>query len=251
MASEDVADTAASAMRARIDPKYVREEQAFGALLRQQRFVVAEGTFVSAVTMPRGKFRKGLAALIKAYPGVADLWFAQCREFEREGRFTDAWDSFVHARQLAPEDPTFEAAGLWLAPRALSAAEAAAHFQATFAAIGRATAEVCLFYALGEIASMSASERPAARRERAARVRRAAIEGQARQGTRERVRRYLRAVEFLAEALEVSRPLSDDSLYRAGLGDLLAGATRTARQDPVQLLARSVAQTLERAPVAA
>ena len=111
MASEGV--PSASAMRARIDSKYAREEQAFGALLRQQHIVVAEGAFIPGVSMPRGKVRKALATLLKAYPGVADLWFAQCRELEREGRFAEAWQAIVRARQLAPDEPTFEAAGFW------------------------------------------------------------------------------------------------------------------------------------------
>ncbi len=38
---------------------------------------------------------------------------------------------------------------------------------------------------------------------------------------------------------------------RSRPGDMLAGATRSARRDPVQLLAKSVLQTLERPPIAA
>jgi hypothetical protein len=250
IASEGVPADQARALRARIDPKYARQEKEFGAQLRKNHLVLQEGALVSTST-PGTRARKELAALLKVYPGVADLWFRQCRLFEREGRILDAWRSLERARQLMPEEPAFEAAGLWLAPRVLSLADVSARYQSVFAAIRRAPAEVCLFYALGEAVTMPASESSGARRERAGRVRRAAIEGQARQGTRDRVRRYLRALELLADAIDAGSSPSDDSLYRAGLGDLVVSAPQTARRDPVGLLARSVEQTLDWLPVAA
>jgi hypothetical protein len=231
IASEGVPADQARALRARIDPKYARQEKEFGAQLRKNHLVLQEGALVSTST-PGTRARKELAALLKVYPGVADLWFRQCRLFEREGRILDAWRSLERARHL-------------------SLADVSARYQSVFAAIRRAPAEVCLFYALGEAVTMPASESSGARRERAGRVRRAAIEGQARQGTRDRVRRYLRALELLADAIDAGSSPSDDSLYRAGLGDLVVSAPQTARRDPVGLLARSVEQTLDWLPVAA
>lgn len=250
VASEGVSAEETRALRTRIDPKYARQERTFGQLLRKNHLVVQESGLVSTTTSSL-KARREVATLLKAFPGIADLWFRQHRLFEREGRVLDAWRSLECARQLAPDELAFEAASLWLAPRALSLEEVAARYQSVLATIRRAPAEVCLFYALGEALTKPAGESVNARRERAARVRRAAIEGQSRQGTRDRVRRYLHALELLAETLVADGSPTEDSLYRAGLGDLVASAAPTARRDPIMLLAQSVEQTLDWLPTAA
>lgn len=243
VASEGVSAEEARALRTRIDPKYARQEKTFGQLLRKNHLGVQESGLVSTTTSGI-KACKEVAALFRAFPGIADLWFRQHRLFEREGRTLDAWQSLEHARQLAPDEPAFEAASLWLAPRVLSLEEVAARYQSVLATIRRAPAEICLFYALGEALTKPAGEGATARRERAARVRRAAIEGQSRQGTRDRVRRYLHALELLADTIVADGSPSADSLYRAGLGDLVASASPTARRAPVALLAQSVEQPL-------
>lgn len=249
--TEEVPAAVARALRSRVDARYEQLMGACEVMLRKNPLLLEVGSLIPDAPQLAARARRETAALLKAFPGVADFWFARHRHEDRAGRPMEAWASLNRAIALQPDDAAFEAARLWLAPRALPATEAEAMLRATYARISRTSPEVCLVVALGEIALLRPGLSPAVRREHVARARHAANEGQSRPTTRERVRLYLRAIQLFADELDAGRAPTDAILYRAGLGDLVAVAPVAARRDPIELLTRTATHDLDRPRAAA
>jgi hypothetical protein len=218
---EGVETATAEALLSRLAPRFRTFQQEFARLATPTLVAMSDaGPGANLSRTESVKARKDLDTMLTRFPGAVNFWTMRCHLAEREKDKPGAWEALRRARQLEPGDPTLAALSLGLAPWALPPADAEQYLVGVWGTIERATADLCLMYALAEIVlARGAHHDEQALRWGRARV--AAEAGRARANTLE-LRRSLTAVQFLLDELFAGREPTMEILYRAGLGKAAA-----------------------------
>src|SRR5262245_14427307 len=136
---------------------------------------------------------------------------------EVDGDKASSWSALTKARQLAPDNPRFEAMSLLVAVWSLSPLEADAYIAGVRGRIEHSGAEVCLMYALAEI-NLAKGNFGASAKQRWRRARDAADAGLI-QARSEEQRFSLKAIQLITQELLAGREPTVAVLYLAGLSD--------------------------------
>lgn len=261
-----VAPDVRRAMRARLAPRYRREQRDLMSLWKESPTLARSGTFRPPMTAHPTRARRELAALLDRFPGSAQLWVGHCVDLDHQGEPAAAWEALARGRRLEPGAHVIEALDLWLLPRAFDAAEARRRLDAHRAGLDRAPPELCLGYAFAELAL---SEGALDARERLDHAREIAALGQSRMVLGGRISSaaqsvggaslvlslHLAAIAQIARERLAGRNPGLDLLYRVGLGRFAADAHARGLEDPVDVLRGGTPRALEGphpiAPIAA
>ncbi|MBI3206692.1 MAG: hypothetical protein HYZ29_34470 [Myxococcales bacterium] len=228
-AREGVEDRTSEAILSRLAPRFAASRHEFGRAVSASPMLLAirdAGHIASLMPAERSKARGELAQVLAKFPGTTSFWWMQYRLAEADGNKKEAWEALTRARLLVPTNPRFLAMSLLVAAWALPPSAAEQHIAGVRGSIDRAGAEVCLMYALAEVA-LARKASPDERRRRWRRAREASDSGIARANT-EGLRRNLRAAQLLANELLAGRQPTMEILYLAGLGEVAAMASPNA-----------------------
>jgi len=185
----------------------------------------ARGAMDAIPASERTKAREEVRVLLESYPGSASFWWMSYRLAEADGDKKGAWDSLRRARRLEPHNPRFAAMSLLVASWALTPSAAEKELAGVRPTIAGAEAEVCLMYALAELAV--ARRESSGAKIRWLRARDAVNAGISRAAT-DSSYRNLRAVQLLVDDLLAGREPKIDILYVAGLTEAAVAAKPTS-----------------------
>jgi len=231
--SERVTPDVAKAMRARLDRKFEAEMSAYRAALVRLYAVRARAGGAPLSERKLASLQREIDALLARFPGESALWWERSRLAELSGDMPKAWEALRTACRLNRDDARLAALSVLLAARALPQAEADAYLASELAGMERAAPEVCLLYAFAELVMAERWGRDKARWKRAL----ASVnEGLSREGVTKALKRTMRAVRLLLEALLAGREPGVEVLYIAGLGDVVASAPPDREEDVVVML---------------
>ncbi|MEW5854609.1 MAG: hypothetical protein AB2A00_37885 [Myxococcota bacterium] len=211
----------ATATLNRLREAFLRQNAAFVATLRDAPLLQDEATLVPAEDKVRRQVLKQIDGLLELFPGVAHLWWLRFRNQKQAGDLHGGWESLRKAQLLAPDNPSFAAIALWLAPQVLSRRDAEARLDAAYDQVATASAEVCLFIALGKLKAAAETRRD---REALHAALRAASVGLSRSGTYPALRASLYAVQLASEVMLGGGTPNAEVLYRAGVAGDFVGA---------------------------
>lgn len=218
----------AEGILSRVTDRFEAMQRAFAKAILSSpaiQSIRARGTIDAIPSSERTKAREELRVFLEAYPGSASFWWMSYRLAEAEGDKKGAWDSLSRARRLEPLNTRFTAMSLLVASWALTPTAAEAQLAGVRPTIVNAPAEVCLMYALAELAVVR--REPSSAKPRWSRARDAVNSGISRAPT-DSLHRNLRAVQLLIDALLAGREPTLDILYVAGLEEAAATAKPTS-----------------------
>lgn len=213
----------ASALLARLEPRYVKASREFQARLAGCTTLVkhlqADGGVASSARERASELRE-VRRVLKDFPGSAMFWWRAYRLLEADGDLTPAWDALSNARRLEPENSRYHAISLVLAAKALPRHEADEQLQRVRASLDSLGPDVCLMYAHAEL-ELARKSRKQARWQRA----RDAVERGLASAPSMWLSKNLRATRLILDSLLAGREPSFDILYDVGLGEEVATAS--------------------------
>jgi tetratricopeptide (TPR) repeat protein len=215
----------AEALRSRLEPMYEASNRAYNQALRASPNVLEmlkTRSLVGGTAAKRARLRRETEAFLKNFPGATSWWWFAYRLAEAADDKGRAWDALLRARRLDPENRRFVAMSLLVAARTRSLEEAEEHLAQVRTSLEREGEEVCIMYALAEMALARKGTQAA----RAARWQRAldATHAGLAQVTDRGWRANLKAIQMIIVELLSGREPTLDILYRAGLGEVAAAA---------------------------
>ncbi|MCP3103746.1 hypothetical protein LZ198_33170 [Myxococcus sp. K15C18031901] len=239
-------ENAVGPMLARLEPRYLRLVADFvGALRKAPRLARTSASVEFLQGRELRRYLRELETLRSRFPGTPGLWWSTCRLEQAQGRPRAAWAAIQRAVRLDPDNVHYAAVRLLLMPRALPTKQVEALLVETYAGIQRAPPEVCLVFALHEMARARRGT-PATRATRLERALEAVIQGRSRQGTPPEVSQSLHAAQLLVTEQRKGHEATLDLLYRAGLGEAVVSSPAGKRVDAFRFLSQHVTQALTR-----
>jgi hypothetical protein len=225
---QGVDEPTADAMLSRLAPRFEKSRREFlktvGAA--PTLMTITDARSLAAAPNVRSKARKELRAVLARFPGTPYFWWVEYRLAEQEGDKTAAWGALTRARQLDPNNQSYEASSLLLAAWALPRRAAEQHLARVRGSFDRAGAEVCLMHALA-VLELAGGSKGGERAKRWEEARDAANSGLT-QARTEELRRDLKAVQLLVGELLAGRVPTMEILYLAGLGEVASMAAPSA-----------------------
>jgi hypothetical protein len=215
----------ADAILARVGPRYEASHGAYAELVvtcKQLLPMRTARTVVPASPTATRAALRDVRRILAAFAGIASFWWWEYRLTEALDDSASAWRALERARSLAPDNPRYLAMSLLAAAKTLEIHVADQYLGGLRFTLDRRGPEVSLMYAHAELEL--AARDGAHARERWLRAGEATRIGFGRVRSSNTMRRNLHAVALIVEARLAGREPTLDILYRAGLGELAAGA---------------------------
>ena len=231
-AREGVDAATVKGILSRIAPRFEASQLEFARavtsspmLLGKFRLNILQARAIGALApADRGQARQEIARVLAKFPGAPSFWYLQYRFEEADENRNRAWEALSRAQRLTPNNQRFVALSLVVATWALTPLAAEQYIAGIRGVLERASAEVCLMYALAEI---NLAEKGSDRKVRWSRARNAVGAGLAKANT-EGLRKNLRAAQLLLNELLAGREPTMEIFYLADLADVASTAKPTA-----------------------